>query len=235
MCSLEIIYRIYIITDAVRNARRQKNYILKSYNNTFNYFANVIAIGILSFYYPTRSILGLQSFHCPGSANEPTILLDDYFIADMQVYDYAPPQLGDIVVYKKEDGQLYTHRIAALPNDTFELRNNIAVINGKMSKETFIKDTALEENIQAKEFEEELPNGMKHHIYKFNNPYDSSKAAVNSIIIPAGCYYVLGDNRDNALDSRYIGVIKKENIKGKVLYSYWGKTTDRININFRDK
>ncbi len=48
-------------------------------------------------------------------------------------------------------------------------------------------------------------------------------------------YYLLGDNRDDAADSRYIGSIKRHDILGRIIYSYWGKTTDRINIDFRDK
>ena len=45
----------------------------------------------------------------------------------------------------------------------------------------------------------------------------------------------MGDNRDNAMDSRYIGVLKEHEIKGKVVFSYWGNTNDRINIDFRHK
>jgi len=53
--------------------------------------------------------------------------------------------------------------------------------------------------------------------------------------IPPNCYYLLGDNRDNAMDSRYVGVVNKDEIKGKIVYSYWGKTYDRINIDFRNE
>jgi signal peptidase I len=52
-------------------------------------------------------------------------------------------------------------------------------------------------------------------------------------LIPENEYFLMGDNRDNAFDSRFIGTIKKEDILGRVIYSYWGNTSDRINIDFR--
>ena len=86
------------------------------------------------------------------------------------------------------------------------------------------------------EFEEELPNGHKHLIYKLKTPYDSTKTNIKNIVVPSDSYYLLGDNRDNAADSRYEGFISKDRIKGRIIYSYWGRTgTKRINIDFTDK
>ncbi|MBA3987035.1 MAG: signal peptidase I, partial [Flavobacteriales bacterium] len=81
-----------------------------------------------------------------------------------------------------------------------------------------------------------LPNGHKHLIYKFKQPFDSTKTNIKNIIVPSDSYYLLGDNRDNAADSRYEGFVSKDRIKGRIIYSYWGRTlTKRMNIDFRDK
>ena len=65
---------------------------------------------------------------------------------------------------------------------------------------------------------------------------DSAKTNIKNIIVPADSYYLLGDNRDNAADSRYEGFISKDRITGRVIYSYWGSTgSKRMNIDFRDK
>jgi signal peptidase I len=86
------------------------------------------------------------------------------------------------------------------------------------------------------EFEEELPNGHKHLIYKFKQPYDSAKTNFKDIAVPSDSYYLLGDNRDNAADSRYEGFVSRDRIKGRIVYSYWGRTgTKRMNIDFTDK
>lgn len=85
-------------------------------------------------------------------------------------------------------------------------------------------------------FAEELPNGHKYLIYKFRQPYDSLKANIRNIVVPSGSYYLLGDNRDNAADSRYEGFISEDSIKGRIIYSYWGRAaTERMNIDFTDK
>ena len=132
------------------------------------------------------------------------------------------------------DGQYYIHRVVGLPDDTLDINNDVVTINGKQSKETFIKETKTQE-ANVSEFEEELPNGHKHRIYKFKEHFDSTKAYIKNIIVPDNNYYLLGDNRDYVMDSRYIGAIFKDRIYGKILYSYWGKSIDRINIDFRDK
>lgn len=131
-------------------------------------------------------------------------------------------------------GQIYTFRVVGRPNDNIELIDNIVSINGKLSKATFIKEITNDE-MPVVEFEEELPNGHKHLIYKFKVPYVSTKTNIKNIIVPSDSYYLLGDNRDNAADSRYEGFISKNRIKGSIIYSYLGRTgTKRMNIDFRD-
>jgi signal peptidase I len=53
---------------------------------------------------------------------------------------------------------------------------------------------------------------------------------IDSLIVPTDCYFLMGDNRDNAFDSRYLGVVKKEQIIGKATYIFYGKSF-RMNIN----
>jgi len=156
-------------------------------------------------------------------------------VADMRAYKNNEPNYGDIVVYSRPDGQIYTFRVVGRPNDNIELIDNIVSINGKPSKVKFIKETTNDE-MPIVEFEEELPNGHKHLIYKFKQPYDSTMANIKNIVVPSNSYYLLGDNRDNAADSRYEGFISKDRIKGRIIYSYWGRTgTKRMNIDFTDK
>lgn len=232
---IEIALRIYIIIDGVKNAKRQREYFLKPYNTW--YYHLLIAIGMLAILmvYDTSTVLGIQTFKIPTTANNPTFQLGDRLVADMKAYKNNEPDYGDIVVYSRPDGQIYTFRVVGRPNDSIELIDNIVSINGKPSKATFIKETTNDE-MQVLEFEEELPNGHKHLIYKFKVPYDSTKTNIKNIIVTSDSYYLLGDNRDNAADSRYEGFISKDRIKGRIIYSYWGRTgTKRMNIDFTDK
>lgn len=232
---IELAFRIYIIVDGVKNAKRQKEYVSKPYNTW--YYHILIAIGMLAIIlvYDTSTVLGTQTFKIPSGSNNPTFQIGDWLVADMRAYKNNEPDYGDIVVYSRPDGQIYTFRVVGRPNDNIELIDNIVSINGKLSKATYIKETTNNQ-MPVVEYEEELPNGHKHLIYKSKTPYDSTKANVKNMVVPPNSYYLLGDNRDNAADSRYEGFINKDRIKGRIIYSYWGQTgTKRMNIDFTDK
>lgn len=94
-------------------------------------------------------------------------------------------QRFDIVVLKYNKERL-VKRIIGLPGEQVRYRNNHLYVNGKKIKETFIKEKTGNFNITELGYQK----------------------------IPEGYYFVVGDNRDNSLDSRYIGLIKKDQILG---------------------
>ena len=233
--TIEMTLRIYIILDAFKNAKLQKEYILKPYNTWYYHLAIYIGMLIVLTVYDMNSVLGVQSLKIPTIANSPTIQIGDLVVADMKAYENKQPEYGDMVLFSHSNGQIYTYRVVGLPNDKIELKNNMVSINGKPCNSKFIKETTIK-GIPVNEFEEELPNGKKHFIYKFEKPFNIEKTNFESITIPPNSYFLLGDNRDNAADSRYEGFITKDRIKGQIMYSYWGETgIDRININFAGK
>ena len=226
--------RIFIIIDGMIYAKRQKEYVLKKYNRWFYYLLIAIAMSAILWFYNLDSILEVQVFRIPTTSSYPTLHVGDHVVADLKVYKNSEPNYGDIVVYSNPDGYMYIFRIVGLPNDTIALNDNVLSVNGKPCGETFVKDTIFED-ISVKEFLEELPNGHKHSIYKFIQPNYLAKSNVTDIVVPADNYYLLGDNRDNAADSRYEGFVSKDEIKGRVVYIYFSREIDRINIDFRDK
>ncbi len=242
---IDVALRVCIAIDAMLQAKKQKNYVLKPYNTW--YYHLLIAGGMLAILtvFDTKSILGLESFKIPTDSNSPTMLAGDCIMADIKAYKNSKPDYGDLVVYTNSTGQNGSFRVVGLPNDHIELIDNIVRINGKLSEKSIEKSTEKSNNEvkftdkTASEsspvfvFEEELPNGHRHLIYKNKQPNDPTKTNIKNIVVPPNCYYLLGDNRDNALDSRYEGAISLDSIKGRVCYSYWGKTgIERINIAF---
>ncbi len=232
--TIELITRVYITVDAIRHANKQKEYILKSYNTWYYYLLIVIGMVTISLLYNITDILGTQTFKIPTISGHPTIQEGDWVVADLRAYQNTSPDYGDIVVFTKPDGQIYTFRIVGLPNDNIEVKDNSVIINGNLAKTTFIRKT-LSEGLPALEFEEELPNGHKHSIYKFETSLVGKKSTITNVLVPPNSYYLLGDNRDNAADSRYGGFVNENDINGQIVYSYWGESIDRINIDFRDK
>lgn len=232
---IDFSFRIYVIYDAVQNSKKLKDYTLKSYNTWLHYLIIIIGISTIAWFYDYNSVVGIKSYKIPTTSNEPTIKVGDKVIADLKAFNSTKPNYGDIVIFQKKDSlNPWIYRIVGLPNDRIEIQNNFLIINGKKCKTSFIKETKSED-FDVKEYEEELPNGHKHKIYTFIKPFEDNENTEHVFIIPKKSYYLMGDNRDNAMDSRYIGVLKEEEIKGKVMFSYWGKTNDRINIDFRNK
>lgn len=234
LLALELSVRVFSIVDAIKHARRQKEYIPKGFNTWYYHLCIAFIMLIILLFYDMAAIIGAQTFKIPTTSNQPTIQAGDWVVGDMRIYDNKQPDYGDIIIYKKGDGCFYPCRLVGLPNDKLEINNNIVSINGRPSKSVFIK-AGVSDGMPVNEFEEVLPNGHKHNIYKSMYPFDSTKSTIKNILVPTNYYYVLGDNRDNSADSRYIGFIKKEDVVGQVIYSYWGTTTKRININFREK
>jgi len=231
---LELALRIFTLVDAVRVAKRRKEFLPKKIN-TWQY--NVLfaaAMLCILFLCDVKEILGIQTVKIPTASGQPTVQEGDWVVADFRAYEDVAPDYGDIIVFKQSDGYLYNYRIIGLPNDTIDINTNLVSVNNKACKATFIKETAID-RVPVLEFEEELPNKHKYHIYKWKDVTDTSYSTMKDIIVPMENYFVMGDNRNNAADSRYIGFVKKEDIKGRFIYSYWGKTLKRINVDFRNK
>lgn len=230
--TIAISFLLFMVVDAIINAQRQKFYILKPYNKWYNYVLIAIFISTMTLVFDIKKMIGIQSYIAQTTANNPTILEGDWIITDTKAYEKNTPKIGDLVTFTKEDGQLFMYRIVGLPKDTISLKDNIVSINNKLSKSKFIADRNIE-GINFSELEETFPNGHSHRIYKSKEEFDDGMMNMNDFVVPTDSIFVLGDSRDHALDSRYIGCIAKNQITGQIKYSYWGKTGfKRINIKF---
>lgn len=107
------------------------------------------------------------------------------------VYEYEPEGvLNKIIYYGIEiTKKSYVKRIVAVGGDTLEFKDSTIYVNGKEVKEDYLPEGTITEP----------------RVVKF-------------IKVPEGCVYVLGDNRENSVDSRYLGCIPVEKIEGKILF-----------------
>jgi len=230
---IDISFRIYVIYDATITAKKLKNYSLKPYN-TWYYYLLFLSVTSIFWFYENNRIIGIQSYHIPTTANEPTIQVDDRLVADLYAYKNSEPTYGDLVVFQQKDSlNPSMYRVIGLPGDNVKIENSFLIINNIQCKTTYIKETESEQFI-VNEYEEELPNGHKHRIYTFKETYVNSNQydIISEVDIPQNHYFLVGDNRDNAWDSRHIGLISKDEIIGKIVFGYFGNTLDRINLDY---
>jgi signal peptidase I len=129
------------------------------------------------------------------------------------------PQRGDVVTFfSPTDDTRLIKRLIALPGDTVEMRNELLVINGKISDYAPL-DTVLESHealgpIAAHRFNEQVGNHT--HNVQFLPQIDALRN-FGPTVVPSGHYMMLGDNRDNSADSRFIGFVPRELLIGRAV------------------
>ena len=158
----------------------------------------------------------VQAFKIPSGSMEDTLLIGDHLLVNKFIYGLQipgvdgrylavrDPQRGDIVVFefpedrdksfwKRRD---FIKRINGLPGDTVEIRDKKVFVNGQ-------------------------PFVVPEEIYKDGTLLPGGRDNMPPVKVPAGHYFMMGDNRDRSYDSRFWGFVSYEEIKGLAFIKYW--------------
>jgi len=164
-----------------------------------------------------------QAFSIPSTAMEPTLLPGDYMLT-------APVRPGSIrrgmpVVYQAPGGA-YVQRVAAVAGDTVEMRRKVLFINGRPRREPYVQhiDPATEPSDERMDWQEEF--------LAYPHPaYQPTRDNWGPLVVPDQQYLLLGDNRDNSLDGRYIGFVPGDGIRRRPVWIYLSR--DAIEGEYR--
>jgi signal peptidase I len=172
----------------------------------------------------------VQAFVIPTGSMEDNLLIGDHLLVDKLSYapagplsahllPYQEPKHGDIIVFRRPDDLSLNlvKRLIGVPGDRIRLVNKQVYRNGRKVYEpyTFYKTDFIDpyrDNFPAAPSAQVLPRGMDMLEHNVVN---------GELVVPPGCYFAMGDNRDNSLDSRYWGFVPRENIIGKPILIYW--------------
>jgi len=160
----------------------------------------------------------------PTGSMKPTIQEGDRVVVNKLAYDLkvpfttieilkCDPRRGDIVVlFSPVDGIRLVKRVIGIPGDRIYMRENQLYLNGKPALVRPIGFAVDREQGNTMLVEENLA-GRKHEL--MFTPQIPAVRSFGPVVVPAGFYFVMGDNRDNSNDSRFIGLIARKRIVGK--------------------
>lgn len=187
-----------------------------------------------------RTVL-FQPFNIPSGSLVPTLLVGDYLFVSKYSYGYSKhsipfsppvfsgrlwgssPKRGDIAVFKlpKDNSTDYIKRVIGLPGDRIQVVEGVLQINGRAVQRERIADyqtsDAFGRTIAVPQYKETLPEGVVHNVIERDGDrgYWDNTAVYT---VPAGFYFMMGDNRDNSTDSRdeaSVGFVPFENFVGR--------------------
>ncbi len=184
----------------------------KSKSKTREYIESLIIAAIIAFF--VRGFV-VQAFKIPSSSMEPTLLIGDHLLVNRMSYvakipftdtvivNFGKPKRGDVIVfrYPVDPDKDFIKRVIAVGGERVEIRNKVIYINDKKIDDPwgFYTDKTI------------MPG--------FLSPKDN----LGPVIVPKDSYFVMGDNRDHSLDSRFWGFVKNDLLVGRalILYGSW--------------
>ncbi len=178
------------------------------------------------------------SYVVPTGSMEKTLLIGDHIVVDKLAYarpgpisryllPYQEPKHGDIFAfrYPADPEQTFVKRVIGVPGDRLRIVNGQLYRNGAQVREPYVwhsrpfldsfqtefppADIAWTDaapDVRRDVLQREM---LRHHVVN------------GELVVPAGCFFAMGDNRDNSLDSRYWGFVPRENVIGKPAFVYW--------------
>ncbi len=228
------------LTDAVPTKKqRKKRGWFHEIVSTFVY-PLLLVLGVYSFLF--------QPFRIPSASMVDTLLVGDFVWVTKFSYGYskhsipfspdifegriwgAEPKQGDVIVFKlpRDNSTDYIKRLIGLPGDRVQVKAGVLFINGVECKQELVGEIQVptesgRSNVTVLKYKETLPSGVTHFILREPGTHPTSEFDPNNTgeyVVPPGHYFMMGDNRDNSVDSRWptaygVGYVPYENLVGR--------------------
>jgi signal peptidase I len=158
----------------------------------------------------------VHAFVIPSQSMENALLPGDSIV--VQVFPLHAPQRGELVVFKSptDASESVVKRVVAVPGDHIRISRNVVILNGSALDEKYVSGKSGVDDF----YPPDLPNDADLPGCSEGKEEFSQHIVNGEIVVPEGGYFVLGDNRENSLDSRCYGFVDKSELIGKPLMIY---------------
>jgi signal peptidase I len=178
----------------------------------------------------------VQTFVITSGSMEDTLLVGDMLLVNRaamgsqvplvgwRIPGYTEPRWGDILVFDPphEETLMLIKRLIGLPGDTLQMRDRVLYRNGERVDEPYLKHDAIEDERHpwmSWQHEHLLPGADR-------STYAPTRDNWGPLLIPEGHYFMLGDNRERSLDSRYWGLLERWRLEGRAVFTYFSYNRD---------
>jgi len=202
-------------------------------------WAKIFIVSVLLFFV-IRTFF-VEAFKIPSGSMERTLLVGDFLLVDKLAYGaevpfthrrlpgLQQPTRGDVIVFEwpEDPTKNFVKRLVGLPGDTLEMRDGQLMRNSSVLRERYVSHTEPDIDPSPEDFRWQrnyLVNTAAASV-----GYHPSRNNWGPLVVPEKHYFVLGDNRDNSLDSRYWGFVPDSLVKGRPFVIYYSYAPDTVN------
>ncbi len=168
----------------------------------------------------------VQAFKIPSGSMIPTLLIGDHILVNKFIYGVripfteiklipvSQPERRDIIVFRfpEDESKDFIKRVVGIPDDIIEIKNKVLYINGKAQQDEIYVN---------KEDGEAIPFIVQ------------TRDNFGPVTVPKDSYFVMGDNRDHSLDSRFWGFVHDTKLRGEAFIIYWSWNSDETSVRVK--
>lgn len=173
-----------------------------------------IAFGFVLFLGVSASVV--QAFYIPTASMEPSLSIGDHILVNKTA---RSPKRGEMVVFRlyEDPSETFVKRVIGVPGDRIRIENKQVIRNGVR----LVEDYARNLDSYVDSYRDNFPGAPNIHLEDPAAEMLSRNVVNGEVIVPEDVLFVLGDNRDRSLDSRFFGFVPRSNVIGRPWMVYW--------------